>query len=78
MRRGSAADPRAHSVRNCLFGNVYAQSRVVALCNVMLVQMRFPIVVTLAEARHVCFSQCNAGADVVQAQIKFVVTLGKL
>ena len=46
----------------------------VALCNVMLVQMRFPIVVTLGETRHGCFSQCIAGADVVQAQIEFVVT----
>ena len=28
-------------------------------------------------ARHDCFSECNAGADVVQAHMWCVVTLGK-
>ena len=32
----------------------------------------------IREARHGCFSQCDAGADVVQAQIEFIVTLGEL
>ena len=34
-------------------------------------------VVTLGEARHDYFSQCNAGASVVQADMRCVVTLGK-
>ena len=37
----------------------------------------FVSVVTLGEARHDCFSQCNAGADVVQAHMWCVVTLGE-
>ena len=34
-------------------------------------------IVTLGEARHDCFSQCNAGADVVQARMWCVVALGE-
>ena len=42
-----------------------------------MVQALIPDVVTLGEARHGSFLQCNAGADVVQAPIPDVVTLGK-
>ena len=34
-------------------------------------------VVTLGEARHDCFAQRNAGADVVQAHMWCVVALGE-
>ena len=33
--------------------------------------------VTLGEARHDCFSRCNAGADAAQAHMWCVVTLGE-
>ena len=35
-------------------------------------------VVTLGEARHDCFPQCNAVADAVQAHMWCVVTLGEV
>ena len=35
-------------------------------------------VVTLGEARHGCFSQCNGGAGVVQMHLRCSVTLGQV
>ena len=41
----------------------------IAFRHVMLVQAHMLCVVALGEARRDCFSQCNAGADVVQGHM---------